>query len=67
MDEDRIRNIARPMCRAARLDPDQPAEKSTSYTMMRQVPGTEKPEPAWTLFRLDAERFCARHAELGGR
>lgn len=67
MDEDRIRNIARAMCRAARLDPDQPAAKSAPYTMMRQDPGTEKPAPAWTLFRRDAERFCARHTDLGER
>lgn len=67
MDEDRIRNIARAICRAAHLDPDQPAETSTPCTMMRQDPGTDKPAPAWTLFRQDAERLCARHTEIGER
>jgi len=56
MDEDRIRNIARAMCRAAKLDPDagidgaKPQQAPASLTDLN-----------WTLFREQAERFCARH------
>lgn len=57
MDEDRIKRIARAMCRAARLDPDAPAPAPQVFTMMRQQPDRQTPPPAWTLFRSQAEQF----------
>jgi hypothetical protein len=67
MEEERIKRIARAMCRAARLDPDKPADESAGYTMMIQHPGAKGIEPAWTLFRQQAELFAARHREVVGQ
>lgn len=59
MDEDRIKRIARAMCRAARLDPDAPAPAPQAYEMMRRQREHQVPPPAWMLFRQQAERFIA--------
>ena len=64
MDEDRIKRIARAMCRAARIDPDKPAGNKGPFTMLMQAPGHESPQPAWMLFRQEAARFAARHREI---
>ncbi|RDJ22500.1 hypothetical protein DWF00_02680 [Bosea caraganae] len=58
MDEDRIKRIARAMCRAARLDPDTPAPDPQAPAIMRPQ-SDSRPPPAWTLFRQQAERFIA--------
>jgi len=67
MDEERIRRIARAMCRAARLDPDKPAGNKGPYTMSMREPGHESPQPAWMLFRKEAAQFAARHGEVAIR
>jgi hypothetical protein len=67
MDEERIKRIARAMCRAARLDPDKPADEGAGFTMMLQQPGAKAIQPAWTLFRQQAELFAATHREAVGR
>jgi hypothetical protein len=63
MDEDRIKRIARAMCRAARLDPDKPAEEAGSFSISMQPPKSAGPEPAWMLFRQEAARFAAQNRE----
>lgn len=63
MDEERIKRIARAMCRAARLDPDKPVDKNGGYTVMIQTPGAQGVQPAWTMFRQQAELFAASHRE----
>lgn len=63
MDEDRIERIARAMCRAARMDPDKPAPQGP-YTMMLQYPGTAVAPANWTLFRRQAELFCATNRDM---
>jgi len=62
MDEERIKRIARAMCRAARLDPDKPAGNKGPFTMSTREPGCEGPQPAWMLFRQEAAQFAARHS-----
>ncbi|SIQ09740.1 MULTISPECIES: hypothetical protein [unclassified Bosea (in: a-proteobacteria)] len=64
MDEDRIKRIARAMCRAARLDPDKPAEKVGAFRISMQAPDFEGPQPAWMLFRQEAARFAALNREV---
>lgn len=63
MDEERIKRIARAMCRAARLDPDKPAGNKGPYTMSMREPGHDSPQPAWMLFRQEAAQFAVRHGE----
>ncbi len=67
MDEERIKRIARAMCRAARLDPDKPAGNKGPYTMSMREPGYEGPQPAWMLFRKEAALFADRHRDAAGR
>jgi hypothetical protein len=67
MDEERIRRIARAMCRAARLDPDKPAGNKGPFTMSMREPGHESPQPAWMHFRKEAALFAARHGETAVR
>ena len=67
MEDERIRRIARAMCRAVRLDPDKPAGNTGPYTMSMREPGHESPQPAWMLFRREAALFAARHREVAGR
>lgn len=67
MDEDRIKRIARAMCRAARLDPDKPAGNKGPYTMSMQQPGHDGPQPAWMLFRQEAAHFAERHGQTAIR
>lgn len=64
MDEDRIKRIARAMCRAARLDPDAPAPAPQANATMRRQPGRQTPPPAWTLFRTQAEQFVAANPAI---
>jgi hypothetical protein len=65
MDEDRIERIARAMCRAARMDPDKPAPQGP-YTMMLQYPGRAVAPANWTMFRRQAELFCATNRDMRG-
>lgn len=60
MDEDRIKRIARAMCRASRLDPDKPAGNAGPFTMSLREPGHQAPQPAWMLFRKQAMDLVAR-------
>lgn len=64
MDEDRIKRIARAMCRAARLDPDQPAGNTGPFTISMQSPVHTVPQPAWMLFKPEAARFAAQNREI---
>lgn len=64
LEEDRIARIARAMCRAARLDPDRPATDAELDDPRAELPGEDEAAPAWTLFREQAERFVAQHAEI---
>lgn len=64
MDEDRIKRIARAMCRAARLDPDKPADATGSFTISMQTQPKGEPEPAWMLFKQEAARFAAQNREI---
>ncbi len=64
MDEDRIKRIARAMCRAARLDPDKPADKAGTFSISMQGQDSESPQPAWMLFRKEAARFAAQNREV---
>lgn len=63
MDEDRITRIARAMCRAARLDPDKPADAASGFmmTVMERPPAEQ---PAWMLFRKEAARFASQNREI---
>ena len=60
MDEDRIKRIARAMCRASRLDPDKPAGNVGPFTMSLREPGHQAPQPAWMLFRKQAMELVTR-------
>ncbi|SEG30829.1 hypothetical protein SAMN04488115_104233 [Bosea lathyri] len=64
MDEQRIKRIARAMCRASKLDPDKPAGNKGPFTMSMRQPGHESPQPAWMLFRQEATQFAARHKDV---
>lgn len=64
MDEDRIVRIARAMCRAARLDPDKPAEQEPSDMISLPPTPHEAPQPTWMLFRQQAARFAAQHRDI---
>lgn len=65
MDEERIRRIARAMCRASRLDPDQPISALPERPIILAPPEANEPDmPAWQLFRNEAERFVARHRDV---
>lgn len=64
MDEDRIKRIARAMCRAARLDPDKPADESASFTIPMQDYDAPAEQPAWMLFRKEATLFAAQNREI---
>lgn len=64
VDEQCIQRIARAMCRAARINPDQPAAAVASFTIMRCHSGTSSDDPAWTLFRRQAELFVSTHPDM---
>ncbi|WP_156640128.1 hypothetical protein [Bosea sp. PAMC 26642] len=65
MDDERIKRIARAMCRAARLDPDKPADGAQLRRLALAEPPTDRGNsPAWILFRRNAERFAAAHREI---
>lgn len=59
MDEQRVENLARALCRAARMDPDKPLPQA-SFTMMLDQPGTRWQQRNWTLFRQEAVRALSR-------
>jgi len=67
MDEERIKRIARAMCRAARLDPDKPAGNKGPYTMSMREPGSDRPQPAWMLFKQEAAQFAARNRDVAAQ
>ncbi len=70
MDEIRVRNIARALCRAARLDPDLPSAATAEPRDGMRVAGGARDvadgEPAWKLFLGEAERFCLSHVAGAG-
>lgn len=55
LDDPRVKRIARAMCRAARIDPDQPAGTVAISTIMHCHVGRSEKDPAWTLFERQAE------------
>ncbi|POR53145.1 hypothetical protein [Bosea psychrotolerans] len=63
MDQDRIVQIARAMCRAARMDPDKPPAIQAIREDMRfaQTDAGESLLPAWRYFQPEAAAFVARH------
>ena len=65
MDDQRIKRIARAMCRAARLDPDKPADQAQLCKISLAAPpaGAGAP-PAWTLFLQRAEMFAVTHRDV---
>ena len=65
MDEERIKRIARAMCRAARLDPDKPADGVQLRNLaLAATPMDIGASPAWTLFLQKAETFATAHREV---
>lgn len=60
----RIQRIARAMCRAARIDPDQPARAVAIFNIMPA--GRLENDPAWTLFQRQAELFVAMNPDVAG-
>lgn len=63
MDTDRINRIARALCRAARLDPDEPVAAAEREPGRVDADTAQEPPAAWTLFREAAEAFVARHGD----
>ncbi len=61
---DRVETIARALCRAAGLDPDQMVEPD----VQARLQPSRKPDPglvpAWRRFELTAENFCAISHDL---
>ncbi|MGO4670209.1 hypothetical protein [Bosea sp. 2RAB26] len=62
----RIQRIARAMCRAARIDPDQPAGGVAIFKVMHCQVGRSENDPAWTLFQRQAELFVAMNPDVVG-
>ncbi|WP_332683481.1 hypothetical protein [Bosea sp. (in: a-proteobacteria)] len=60
-EEQRIIRIARAMCRSARIDPDSTIDERRLLSIMREQPGSSRPQPAWTAFRAHAAAFAAQH------
>lgn len=62
--DDRIARIARAMCRAARMDPDQPAFEVDAKAASPGERDEDGPPATWTLFLDQAERFVAQHRDV---
>lgn len=65
-DDPRIQRIARAMCRAARIDPDQAAGTVAIFTVMHCHAGRSENDPAWMLFERQAELFVAMNPDVVG-
>lgn len=65
-DDPRIQRIARAMCRAARIDPEQPAGTVAIFTIMHCHAGRSENDPAWMLFERQAELFIAMNPDVVG-
>lgn len=63
-DDPRIQRIARAMCRAARIDPEQPAGTVAIFTIMHCHAGRSENDPAWMLFARQAELFIAMNPDV---
>ncbi len=61
----RIQRIARAMCRAARIDPDQRAGAVAIFNIHCHG-GRSENDPAWTLFQRQAELFVAMNPDVVG-
>lgn len=61
--EERVETIARAMCRAAGLDPDEIVVDTPNSQRKSMQPGKE-PIEAWRRYQLAAENFCALSRDL---
>jgi hypothetical protein len=65
MDVERIKRIVRARCRAARRDPDEPADGVQPGNLApAATPMDIGASPAWTLFLQKAETFATAHREV---
>lgn len=61
----RVEIIARAMCRAAGLDPDERVAIETPHRHWSSMQPLREPTEAWRRYQVAAENFCALSRDLG--